>query len=137
MYLEVVSPEAVLFASEVDSISVPGTDGAFQILVNHAPIVSTLREGVVKIHLNPEDLSSQKDSLHKKIVPQRFHREISIFDVTRPLITLESNHNHVSLGENCTMLVVLMYRNFSVWSRNSTSVLKGLSIGLSCHFYAS
>lgn len=91
MYLEVVSPEAVLFASEADSISVPGTDGAFQILINHAPIVSTLREGVVKIHLNSEDLSLQKDSLHKKIVPQAGSNGVLTVSVQSGTIEFKEN----------------------------------------------
>ncbi|MDG1763423.1 MAG: hypothetical protein P8H38_09310 [Flavobacteriaceae bacterium] len=49
MQLEIVSPEAQLFSGEVSSVTVPGASGSFQILNNHAPIVSTLVEGRVKI----------------------------------------------------------------------------------------
>ncbi len=49
MYLEIVSPEATLFAGEVTSVTVPGVDGEFQMLNNHAAIVSLLQEGLVKI----------------------------------------------------------------------------------------
>ena len=49
MQLEIVSPEAQLFSGEVLSITVPGASGSFQILNNHAPIVSTLVEGRVKM----------------------------------------------------------------------------------------
>ena len=49
MRLEVVSPEATLFSGEVNSIAVPGANGAFQVLDNHAPIVSILNPGTVKI----------------------------------------------------------------------------------------
>ena len=49
MYLEIVSPEATLFSGEVESVIVPGTSGSFQMLNNHAPIVSTLKEGIVTI----------------------------------------------------------------------------------------
>ncbi|MDA9843372.1 F0F1 ATP synthase subunit epsilon [Flavobacteriaceae bacterium] len=49
MQLEIVSPEAQLFSGEVVSLTVPGASGSFQILNNHAPIVSTLVEGRVKI----------------------------------------------------------------------------------------
>ncbi len=49
MYLEIVSPEATLFSGEVDSISVPGVNGEFEMLKDHAPIVSLLKEGNVKI----------------------------------------------------------------------------------------
>ena len=50
MILEIVSPEATLFKGEIISVSVPGTDGEFQMLNNHAPIVSLLTKGNVKVH---------------------------------------------------------------------------------------
>ncbi|WP_100613520.1 F0F1 ATP synthase subunit epsilon [Confluentibacter citreus] len=49
MYLEIVSPEATLFSGEVTSVAVPGVNGNFEMLNNHAPIVSLLKEGFVKI----------------------------------------------------------------------------------------
>jgi len=48
MYLEIVSPEATLFSGEVTSVTVPGVEGEFQMLNNHAAIVSLLQEGNVK-----------------------------------------------------------------------------------------
>lgn len=55
MYLEIVTPEAVALRAEVDAVRVPGIDGEFQMLNNHAPIVSTLTEGEVKINLTTID----------------------------------------------------------------------------------
>jgi F-type H+-transporting ATPase subunit epsilon len=52
MKLEIISPEAVLLQAEVKSVAVPGIDGEFQMLDNHAPIVSLLEEGLVKIDGN-------------------------------------------------------------------------------------
>ncbi|MCO4820491.1 MAG: F0F1 ATP synthase subunit epsilon [Flavobacteriaceae bacterium] len=52
MYLEIVSPEATLFSGDVESISVPGVNGEFEMLANHAPIVSILKAGHVKIFGN-------------------------------------------------------------------------------------
>jgi F-type H+-transporting ATPase subunit epsilon len=49
MILEIVSPEAKLFSGEISSISVPGVDGRFQMLNNHAPIVSLLQKGTINI----------------------------------------------------------------------------------------
>jgi len=49
MLLEIVSPEATLFEGQVDTVSVPGINGEFQMLNNHAPIVSLLVEGRIKI----------------------------------------------------------------------------------------
>jgi len=52
MYLEIVSPEAILFSSEVDAVAVPGVQGEFQMLNNHAAIVSDLTAGTVKIKIH-------------------------------------------------------------------------------------
>ena len=49
MHLEIVTPEATLFRGEVESVIVPGTSGSFQMLNNHAPIVSSLKDGTVTI----------------------------------------------------------------------------------------
>jgi len=49
MYLEIVTPEAILFTGDVDSVAVPGINGEFQMLNNHAPIVSLLKTGTVRI----------------------------------------------------------------------------------------
>lgn len=49
MYLEIVSPEATLFSGTVESVTVPGVNGEFEMLTNHAPIVSILKEGNVKV----------------------------------------------------------------------------------------
>ncbi|HDZ05258.1 hypothetical protein LCGC14_0068990 [marine sediment metagenome] len=62
MYLEIVSPEATLFAGEVTSVTVPGINGEFQMLKDHAPIVSLLQEGKVKISGN---ISLEKEYVSK------------------------------------------------------------------------
>ena len=49
MFLEIVSPEKTLFTGDVTSVHVPGTEGSFQILNNHAPIVSTLKKGFIRL----------------------------------------------------------------------------------------
>lgn len=49
MFLEIVTPEASIFNGEVDSVTVPGVTGEFQMLNNHAPIVSLLQQGKIKI----------------------------------------------------------------------------------------
>jgi len=52
MTLDIISPEATLFSGEVTAVTLPGVDGSFQILNHHAPIVSILTEGIVKIQAN-------------------------------------------------------------------------------------
>lgn len=45
--LKIVSPEKIEFDGEVESVLVPGTLGSFEILENHAPIISSLNKGLV------------------------------------------------------------------------------------------
>jgi F-type H+-transporting ATPase subunit epsilon len=49
--LKIVSPERIEFDGEVESVLVPGTQGQFEILKDHAPIISTLDKGVVEYGL--------------------------------------------------------------------------------------
>ena len=46
--LKIVSPEKIEFTGDVERVVVPGTQGQFEILSNHAPIISTLQKGVVE-----------------------------------------------------------------------------------------
>ncbi|MCA0131449.1 F0F1 ATP synthase subunit epsilon [Winogradskyella alexanderae] len=63
MYLEIVSPEATLFSGEVDSVTVPGVNGEFEMLQDHAPIVSILKKGHVKV--NSKDIQLKEDIKNK------------------------------------------------------------------------
>ena len=49
MHLEIITPDKKVFSGEVTSVLVPGAKGQFQVLKNHAPIISTLINGKVKI----------------------------------------------------------------------------------------
>ncbi len=54
MFLEIVTPEETLYSDEVKYIKVPGSDGQFGILKDHAPLISTLKEGEIKV-VEPDD----------------------------------------------------------------------------------
>lgn len=49
MLLEIIAPDKEVYSGEVDLIQVPGSKGSFEILRNHAPIISTLEKGRIKI----------------------------------------------------------------------------------------
>ena len=49
MKLEIISPEATLYQGDATAVALPGVDGSFQLLENHAPIVSILQEGEVRL----------------------------------------------------------------------------------------
>ena len=66
MYLEIVTPEATLFKGEVTSVAVPGVLGEFEMLENHAPIVSILGKGHVKIYGDIELEEEVEDKFTKE-----------------------------------------------------------------------
>ena len=88
MYLEIISPEKTLFTGEVESVLFPGTYGDFQVLNNHAPIVSTLTKGKVKILGN---ISVDKDVKEKF----EYNEKETILDIESG--TVEMNNNQVTL----------------------------------------
>jgi len=49
VYLEIVTPDKKIFAGEIELIKLPGSKGSFEILENHAPLISTLEDGPVKV----------------------------------------------------------------------------------------
>jgi F-type H+-transporting ATPase subunit epsilon len=52
--LEIITPEKKLFDGQVKLVQVPGSKGSFEILKNHAPIISTLAKGIIKIILEDD-----------------------------------------------------------------------------------
>jgi F-type H+-transporting ATPase subunit epsilon len=53
MLLEIISPDKKLYSGEIINLTVPGSKAPFMILNNHAPIISTLEKGIIKI-LEPD-----------------------------------------------------------------------------------
>lgn len=49
MHLEIITPDRKVFEGEVTSAQFPGIDGLFEVLNNHAPLISALKSGAVNI----------------------------------------------------------------------------------------
>ncbi len=58
MHLEIITPDRKLFDGEVTQVQLPGSKGSFTILNNHAPIISTLESGIIKV----QDTSGREHS---------------------------------------------------------------------------
>ncbi|MEN8702920.1 MAG: F0F1 ATP synthase subunit epsilon [Polaribacter sp.] len=95
MFLEIVSPEAVLFSSQVDAIAVPGEDGEFQMLNNHAPIVANLKEGLVKIHIHSQQ-QINKEELNSLLVS---------LDTDDKILTLQINSGTLEFNDNKAIIL--------------------------------
>jgi F-type H+-transporting ATPase subunit epsilon len=55
-HFDLVSPEKLLFSGDVDQVDVPGQEGDFGVLAGHAPLVSTLRPGILILYREGGDL---------------------------------------------------------------------------------
>ena len=53
--LEIITPEKIIYKDSVDSITVPGTKGMFQVLKDHAPLMSTIEIGVITVNKSNEN----------------------------------------------------------------------------------
>ncbi len=49
MFLEIVTPDKKVYSGDVEAVKLPGAEGSFGILKNHAPIIATLKKGTIKI----------------------------------------------------------------------------------------
>ena len=65
MILEIISPEKIIFTGEVESVAVPGVNGEFEMLNNHAAIVSNLKKGSIKVYGNIILDDTQKEIFKK------------------------------------------------------------------------
>ena len=74
MILEIITPEKKLFSGEVTSIKFPGTNGGFEILNNHAPIISTLGKGEIRLITN--DANTEKFDINGGVIEMQNNKII-------------------------------------------------------------
>lgn len=54
MQLTILTPEKKIFSGDADAVSFPGTAGAFQVLDHHAPLISSLKAGQIKVQVKKD-----------------------------------------------------------------------------------
>ncbi|WP_299128505.1 hypothetical protein [uncultured Winogradskyella sp.] len=90
MYLEIVSPEATLLSTEVDSVVVPGVNGEFEMLKNHAPIISILKAGTIKINTHTQN-HLVFDELHADVIPHKDDKKVLTVKINSGTIEMKDN----------------------------------------------
>lgn len=89
MQLEIITPESKIFNGQADAVQLPGKDGLFQVLDNHAPLISSLTEGVVKIDL--PDSYKKYDDLSGKIEPDKSNDRVLRLPITGGVVEVQNN----------------------------------------------
>ncbi len=74
MYLEIITPGKKVYSGDVEAIKLPGAEGSFGILNNHAPIIATLKKGTIKITDSKKQIENFEinggvvEVLHNKVI---------------------------------------------------------------------
>tara|TARA_B100001758_G_C18411172_1_gene615816 strand:+ start:512 stop:748 length:237 start_codon:yes stop_codon:yes gene_type:complete len=74
MKLEIITPERQVFSGEVISVKFPGKNGEFEILNNHAPIISTLLEGEIRVITSSNN--TEKFSINSGVIEMQNNKII-------------------------------------------------------------
>ncbi len=90
MFVEILTPDERIFSGRVDSISVPGVLGCFQMLDGHAAITSNLVKGQVRIHTHRSE-HIDCDSLHARLVPCPDDEQILEFFIQGGVVEMKAD----------------------------------------------
>ena len=55
MQLDILSPEKKIYSGEADSVTFPGSEGMFQVLNHHAPMIASLKSGTIKVRIQKQE----------------------------------------------------------------------------------
>lgn len=89
MQLEIITPDHKIFDGEATSVQLPGKNGLFEILNDHAPIISTLGSGEIKINL--ADSHKKIEDLNASIVPDKSDDKVVRVAINGGVIEMQNN----------------------------------------------
>lgn len=90
MQLEIITPETNIFKGDVDAVQLPGLDGSFQVLKGHAPIISGLAKGTIKVDLT-EALDAKKKKMSDKITKDPSNSKVIRVEINGGVIELQND----------------------------------------------
>ena len=90
MYLEIITPEYALFEGEVSAVTFPGATGSFQVLKDHAPIISMLAPGRIKIRL--ADGAQALDGASGRIVSDTKDSRAYFIELKKGVVEMRNNN---------------------------------------------
>lgn len=90
MLLEVITPDELLYKGNVSHVVLPGLDGSFGILSHHAPMISALSKGVVKVDQNAAE-NTDEDLYHGKLNAQFKNDASFTFEIGGGVVEVKDN----------------------------------------------
>ncbi|MCH2231860.1 MAG: F0F1 ATP synthase subunit epsilon [Crocinitomicaceae bacterium] len=89
MQLEIITPESKVFTGEADAVQFPGLDGSFQVLSNHAAIISALSKGEVKVNLT--NAYETNDDTNELIKADKSDKKVIRIDIKGGVMEMLNN----------------------------------------------
>lgn len=80
MFLEIVTPDKKIFEGEIKLLQVPGNKGQFEVLRNHAPLISTLGKGKIKI-VSPDGEKKTFFDIYSGVIEVKNNRVIVLAEM--------------------------------------------------------
>ena len=78
MILEIITPEKQVFTGKVTSVKFPGTSGEFEVQNNHAPIISTLTSGIIRVITSEKN--TEKFNINGGVIEMQNNKIIVLVD---------------------------------------------------------
>ncbi|HRO75342.1 MAG TPA: F0F1 ATP synthase subunit epsilon [Crocinitomicaceae bacterium] len=89
MLLEIITPETKVLSEKASAVQLPGLDGSFQVLNNHAPIISSLTQGEIKVNL--ETPIEDEESLHATVRTDETNKAVVYVKINGGVIEMSNN----------------------------------------------
>lgn len=89
MQLEIITPEMKVFSGEVVAVQLPGMDGSFQVLKGHAPVISALQKGVVKVDLSKPFNAEEKTN--KLVVADKSNPKVIHVNISGGVVEMQND----------------------------------------------
>ena len=89
MQLETLTPESKVVSGEVLAVQLPGLDGSFQVLRGHAPIISALQKGIVKVDLTSPYNAEEK--VNKLISVDKSNSKVIHVSISGGVVELQND----------------------------------------------
>jgi F-type H+-transporting ATPase subunit epsilon len=102
--LSIVSPVGKILEDTVDSVALPGTEGAFEIYSKHMPFIASLKAGRVRVRHSGRAIFATSKSSEKSedsLLEQR-QRQETAYEITSGILEVDGEHNVILLADQAT-----------------------------------
>jgi F-type H+-transporting ATPase subunit epsilon len=80
MNIDIITPDELVYSGKIRLIQVPGTSGSFEVMKNHAPIISTIEKGTIKVIEANEEKTEHFFNIEKGLIEVNHNKVIVLLE---------------------------------------------------------